>query len=305
MRIIATLFSLFIVSFLLISQLSTNAQVQPPPPPNPPTPVVAGIVGGAPVSGCAAQSVLFVKSTSTLGCNAPFASNDAGTQITTPPGSACAAGANGLSIGADTYGFWQALNKFSLCVAGTSRIDYGASTAGFLTFNSGISLFQSGVSSYLLIDSTAIEAANSIEFAFSSNGSAVGSIDVNLSRNAPGVIQIGTTTNNANGDLLLSGVIYGGSVPTVAGSCGSFGTPVGGNTNGTISSSAICAGASTITLTFAFTAPTGWNCAMVDRTTATALIRETGTTPTVVTFTVGAVATAANDVLQYGPCGAY
>lgn len=258
---------------------------QPPPPPGPPTPVVAGIVAGAPVTGCAAQSVLFVKSTLGLGCNIGFTENDAGTQILVPSGTV---GNPGISNAADTTTGLLLSSGFIEGVTGANSAFVVSQANGFRL---GSTILGQGGIGWV-------------------NGAAnLNAMDTGWRRYAAGVSEFNSglscATSSANcAEVIARSYIYGGVLPTVGGSCGSFGTPIGGNTNGTISSAAICAAASTITLTFAFTAPNGWNCQIIDRTTATAVIRETGTTQTVITFTVG-VATAANDVLQFGPCGAY
>jgi hypothetical protein len=105
----------------------------------------------------------------------------------------------------------------------------------------------------------------------------------------------------------VTGVSYlaGGSTPTVGGSCGGgFGAKTGGNTAGTVVSSGICATASTMTLTFALTAPNGWACDASDQTTAGVVFQQTASTQTMATMTVRTTATAAGDVLRF-KCMAY
>lgn len=264
MRAFLTIGLIFALSLLFGAQI------------NNPTQVAKNVV----VSGCPVQSVLFTTSTSLLGCNSTFTENDAGTAVIVPNGSF---GNPGLKF----------VNGQGFFANGTASFQYypngGASPVNAWSNNS--------TGDFDMVSTGCIY--------WSPTSNAANVPDLGLCRNAAGVVEIdsGSTPGTFSEEKLRS-IIYGGAVPTVGGSCGSFGTPVGGNTNGTISSTAICGAASTITLTFAFTAPTGWNCAIDDRTSATAALRQTGTTQTVATFTVTG-ATGANDILQYGPCGAY
>jgi hypothetical protein len=94
------------------------------------------------------------------------------------------------------------------------------------------------------------------------------------------------------------------------GTCaGSFTT--GGPTAGKLTISGACATTNTLALTNLPVAPTGWACGMYDITTKLALVAQTATTTTSVTFTFqgvspGAnfVSTGASDVLLY-QCSAF
>jgi len=83
--------------------------------------------------------------------------------------------------------------------------------------------------------------------------------------------------------LKVPATVATGSAPTVTGTCTSVGTQVGGNTAGTMV--ATCTAGQTLILTFATTAPNGWDCVMQDRTTAVAP-RQTASTTTTCTVTV-------------------
>lgn len=96
-----------------------------------------------------------------------------------------------------------------------------------------------------------------------------------------------------------------GTVPVDgSGSCATATSSyAGGASAGTFTVAGICAGTTTIATTFAYPAPTGYVCDIVDRTTAAAALRQTATTTTKVTYTIG-VANVANDIFQY-KCMAY
>lgn len=115
------------------------------------------------------------------------------------------------------------------------------------------------------------------------------------------VVNVGTETATAH--------VVNGAVPTGnTGTCSTGITVAGGATAGTWTSTAICALAGTIILTSMPAMPTGYACFMSDRTTAGIVVEEQSTTVTSVTFVVrslptGAVATVANDILQYSCVG--
>lgn len=105
---------------------------------------------------------------------------------------------------------------------------------------------------------------------------AEGTWDTGLKRNAAGVVEVNNATGAAYRELKLRSLISGGTVPGISG-C-SAGTQTGGGTVGTFASGTT--GTCTVTLTFAFTAPTGWNCLANDRTTPADLIGQTSSTTT-------------------------
>jgi hypothetical protein len=114
---------------------------------------------------------------------------------------------------------------------------------------------------------------------------------------------------NANPVLFTSNFLASSGTRPIGttGSCNTSVTVVGGTLgalNGTWTSTAICGAAGTIILSGLPAAPAGWTCPIVDQTTSTARIRQTGSSTTSVTYTVD-VATVANDILRFGPCAGY
>jgi hypothetical protein len=69
-----------------------------------------------------------------------------------------------------------------------------------------------------------VRTANNSIFGFSSTSSPVGSVDANLSRNAAGILQVGTTTTNALGSLLLTNLTASGLITTTSTVHTGFGT---------------------------------------------------------------------------------
>ena len=74
---------------------------------------------------------------------------------------------------------------------------------------------------------------------------------------------------------------------------------VGGALAGTFQTSAVCAAGNTLVLTGMPATTTGYACDATDRTLPAALIQETATTTTGVTFTVAGTSTAASNVVQW------
>lgn len=101
----------------------------------------------------------------------------------------------------------------------------------------------------------------------------------------------------AGSERVTGARIAGGSAPTITG-C-TVGTQVGGTTAGKFSATAICAIASTYTLTGLPTAPNGYSCDMNDRTTAGVVFQPTGDSVNTAAFTVRSVAVANADVIQF------
>lgn len=148
---------------------------------------------------------------------------------------------------------------------GTARDLYVRNLLG----NSG-GVYIDGVNSRAVVGSSGY-------FGWSSGSDASNSsIDVGLRRNAAGVIEVDSPTAGTYRELKLRSLIVGGTVPGISG-C-SAGTQTGGGTVGTYASGTT--GTCTVTLTFAFTAPTGWNCLANDRTTPADLIGQTSSTTT-------------------------
>lgn len=103
----------------------------------------------------------------------------------------------------------------------------------------------------------------------------------------------------------INGAVWGpyvpliatGSPPTLTGTC-TTGTKVGGNIRGTFQ--ATCSN-QTIIMAFATTAPNGWVCNTVDRTTSADTVRQVSSTATSATLNG---TTNTNDVIQFS-CFAY
>lgn len=129
------------------------------------------------------------------------------------------------------------------------------------------------------------------------SGNSTTSCDIGMARNAAGVMEVNTGSGGAFREVKYRSAIVGGTVPGISG-C-SAGTQTGGGTAGTFT---IGAATCNVTLTFAFTAPTGWSCAVNDRTTAAAAHVTSSTTTTAV---IAIPATAAiSDVVDFH-CAAY
>ncbi len=92
----------------------------------------------------------------------------------------------------------------------------------------------------------------------------------------------------------------GAGAPTCA-----AGAVAGGSLAGTVTLTAACAATNTLALTAMPTTTTGYSCVATDRTTPAALLQQTATTTTGVTFTFSGTTTGATDVIQFGPCFGY
>lgn len=96
----------------------------------------------------------------------------------------------------------------------------------------------------------------------------------------------------SDGSFTSAAFISGGSVPTLTGTC-TTGSQAGGNTSGTFAATCV---SQTIIITFATTAPTGWNCNAHDRTTPADALNQTASSATSCTLTGTTVAT---DVVSF------
>lgn len=178
---------------------------------------------------------------------------------------------------------------------------------GAVSGGGGLALFLNTIASSRLDASMTV--GNSGCFRWTSSSDPTGAFDTALCRLGAGIVEVGTSAANALGTLATASVRSTGTAPTGnTGTCNTAVTVAGGATAGTWTSTAICAIAGTIILTAMPTQTTGYACFMTDRTTAGVVIEETATTATTATFTVralptGAVATAANDILQYSCTG--
>lgn len=129
-------------------------------------------------------------------------------------------------------------------------------------------------------------------------GSAVGAPDVGLSRVAAGVWSVNDGASSSTfKEIKYRSAIVGGTIPGISG-C-SAGTQLGGGTAGSFASGTT--GACAVTLTFAFTAPTGWACSAANGTTPANLYQQNGGSATTATFTG---TTVSGDVIRFH-CVAY
>lgn len=119
--------------------------------------------------------------------------------------------------------------------------------------------------------------------------------DTGLCRGAAGQVSVndGSTTCTNTREMNVRSLGSSGTVPGISG-C-SAGTQTGGATAGTYASGTT--GTCTVTLTFAFTAPTGWSCFAANRTTPADIITQTSSTTTTAVL---AGASLSGDVISYG-----
>lgn len=136
----------------------------------------------------------------------------------------------------------------------------------------------------------------------SSSSNAQATPDTGLSRDAAGILDIGTgAAASSAGSIKLAGVMTsGGTKFTVAGSgggCGTLGATVGGATAGTFVSGATgtCVVAITMNGATGLTAPNGWSCSASDETTP-ALFTQTAHTATTATISG---TTVTSDVVSF------
>jgi hypothetical protein len=109
---------------------------------------------------------------------------------------------------------------------------------------------------------------------------------------------------DVSGDERVTGArIAGGSAPTGTGTC-AISVQTGGNTAGKFQAGNACAIGTTVILTFATTAPTGYVCDAHDQTTPTVIFDQTANTTTAATFTTRGAITGAADAVVF-KCIAY
>jgi hypothetical protein len=128
-------------------------------------------------------------------------------------------------------------------------------------------------------------------------GGVDGTFDTAVARNAAGVTEINNGTAGTYREAKLRSLVIGGAVPGISG-C-TAGTQTGGATAGTYTSGTT--GTCTVTLTFAFTAPTGWACATNDLTTPADAQKQSASTTTTAAITG---TTVSGDVINF-LCMAY
>lgn len=93
--------------------------------------------------------------------------------------------------------------------------------------------------------------------------------------------------------------VSGGPPPVVSGTCGTFGTQLGGASVGEVIAGAVTT--CTITLTFPSAAPTGWMCQFQDLTTPADSVKQASYTTTSCTSTAATI--VASDKIQYTVTG--
>lgn len=148
-----------------------------------------------------------------------------------------------------------------------------------------------------------VRLASGIYFGWSSTAAPASCCDVNFSRGAAGLVDVGansgqncSTAANCR-DLRFRVRVGSGSAPGISG-C-TAGTQLGGNTVGSYASGTT--GACTVTLTFAYTAPNGYACKANDLTTPADVQNQTSTTTTTAVISG---TTVTGDVINFS-CEAY
>jgi fibronectin-binding autotransporter adhesin len=210
--------------------------------------------------------------------------------------------ANILTIGTQNNGTGAARNV-QFVRGGVAKIDIENTLANYVTINDGLYIAGSNPinSGGALMDLKAtagvlIDAGNPSTLWI---GGGTSSFPELINSGATLQVKLGDGSNFTS----LTASAYGGAgtKPTVTGSGGTCatGTTVGGATVGTFQTSAICAAGNTIALTGMPAQTTGYVCDAMDRTLPAALIQQTATTTTGVTFTVAGTSTAASNVVQW------
>lgn len=204
---------------------------------------------------------------------------------------------NVLKIGSDALGTGTA-RSLALVVGGVTVGSLTNSNGGFLQLGGGVqaqgtletgNTSQSGVviggageninmysSSGLKFTITGgnLSSQSAATWAFNSTSDlSGGALDTSISRDAAGVLDVGTgAQGNSGGAVKASAYLPGGAAPALTGTC-TTGTQLGGQTAGSFL--ATCT-AQTVIVTFARSAPNGWVCIFYDVTTNTDTINQTG-----------------------------
>jgi hypothetical protein len=128
--------------------------------------------------------------------------------------------------------FTGTVNAAAITASGVIQMSAGSSSSAALQFSAnagtGIYSLSSGLAMAFTCQGTVNSAFgansfninNGVFFGFSSGDPAVSSADVNLSRNASGVMQLGTTVKNASGSLLLTNLTASGSITSTSATAG-------------------------------------------------------------------------------------
>ena len=197
---------------------------------------------------------------------------------------------NVLTIGTEKGSGGGSVRNMQFIIGGAVVLDYGVTNANILTTAATV-----GFGNWGLANSSGIVLTVGGYFGWSPSGNPITGlgVDTTLTRSAAGVVAIG------NIGAMSRFFISNGAVPVDGGGSCLASSFAGGSSAGTFAA-AVCA-AGTISITFAFTAPTGWSCDAQDRTTPADTLKQTATTTTKATFTA---TTVAADVIQY-KCTAY
>lgn len=221
--------------------------------------------------------------------------------------SAGAVNAPSLTLGGDTTtGLYRpGADQLAFAAAGSLVFDYGASAASTWTFNTnfrsngGLIYWVNGVVMSSPADGV-LKLTNNAQTDFTSLKLGGTTSSFPAIKRSSAVLAFRLADDSADADITLRNATYGGSPPTHTGTCATTQFS-GGNTVGTFQAAACSA--TTVILTFATTAPTGWACASKDRTTTADanLVNQTATAQTTATFVA---TTASSDVIQFS-CQAY
>lgn len=290
----------------------TAAQIQPPAPPNPPAPV-GPIAGGQTVTGCVANTVLFVNAAGKLDCQVGLLYSGGAT------GNLSLSTAGQLAWGTGTcIHFYNTPDNLGIgnctSIADISGSIYGLVanmsqqivTAGdivALALDAGGTgdTFVCRVSAGVIGLSSVFSPCNSnsgVQLNYASIGG--GFTDTFLCRFSANILNVSTVSSPCNSNGLAQIATTGslrflaqGTPPTGnTGSC-VVGTFTGGKSAGTFVAPLCASG--TIILS-GLTGSNGYACNAEDRTTPADLLTQTASSATSVTFTGS---TALNDVVQF------
>ena len=180
---------------------------------------------------------------------------------------------------------------------GTGRLTDSADMTGGILMSSGGSYFYQAGASIAAVAALGPAVSGPLVLGFTPAGADAAAQDTAVARSAAGVMEFNNGTKGTLAEAKLRSLVFGGSPPTLSGTCTS-GTQTGGNTAGTFL--ATCT-AQTVILTFAYTAPTGWICNAHDLSTPADALNQTASTTTTATLTG---TTVASDKIAFN-CMAY
>lgn len=190
--------------------------------------------------------------------------------------------------------------------AGTPTFSFtGSTTTGFTLVSANTPGVTTSSSFRSAWTATQLQNISTVCFTWSSNGTAAGTADTNMCRNAAGVVAIGSSSSpvgtDTTGRLKASAYMSAGTKFTTNAGCTDT-TLVGGGSVGTFVNGATGTCTTIITMGDTATATNGWVCSVVDRTTTAAVWRQTASNATTATIqaTSGAVG---SDVIQFSCIG--